>query len=157
MLVGMLFVGASFILMAQGWSGVQLGGVAIDNFWLLATLLAVGGFGMGLASPASSNAAIDQAPDKAASITGIRGTFRLAGGTISITCVVLALSFFEDQAAGLDTIFKVFTAVLLVTVPLVLMIPEAGHVVAVPKPVPAPARPKVAVAPAAQKLRPERG
>jgi EmrB/QacA subfamily drug resistance transporter len=157
MLVGMLFVGATFMLMAQGWSGVQIGGVAIDNFLLLATLLAIGGFGMGLANPASSNAAIDQAPDKAASITGIRGTFRLAGGTISISGVVLALSFFGDQAAGLDTIFKVFTGVLLVTVPLVLMIPEAGHVVAVRKPLPSPARPKVAVAPSAQKLRPERG
>jgi hypothetical protein len=68
---------------------------------------------------------------------------------------VLALSFFDDPAAGLDTIFKVFTAVLLVTVPLVLMIPEAGRVLAAPKP--APSRPKVVVAPAAQKLRPERG
>jgi hypothetical protein len=50
--------------------------------------------------------------------------FRLAGGTISISCVVLALSLFADQAAGLDTIFLVFAAILLVTVPLVLMIPE---------------------------------
>jgi len=144
MLVGMLFVGVTFLLMAQGWSNVQLGGVTIQGFWLLATLIAIGGFGMGVASPASSNVAIDQAPDKAASITGIRGTFRLAGGTISITCVVLALSFFSDQAAGLDTIFKVFTAVLLVTVPLVLMIPEAGQPLAQPaRPSP---RPQVATA-----------
>jgi hypothetical protein len=50
--------------------------------------------------------------------------FRLAGGTISISCVVLALSLFADQAAGLDTIFLVFAAILLVSVPLVLMIPE---------------------------------
>jgi MFS family permease len=111
--------------MAQGWSSVNLGVVAIQGFWLLAIIISIGGFGMGLANPASSNAAIDQAPDKAASITGIRGVFRLAGGTISISCVVLALSFFQDQAAGLDLIFMVFTAVLLVTVPLVLMIPEA--------------------------------
>jgi MFS family permease len=111
--------------MAQGWSNVQIGGVSIQGFWLLATMIAIGGVGMGVASPASNNVAIDQAPDKAASITGIRGMFRLAGGTISITCVVLALSFFTDQAAGLDTIFLVFTAVLLVTVPLVAMIPEA--------------------------------
>jgi hypothetical protein len=72
-------------------------------------LIASSGFGMGIANPAannapidqpSSNAAIDQAPDKAASITGIRCKFRLAGGTISISCVVLALSLFADQAAG---------------------------------------------------------
>jgi Na+/melibiose symporter-like transporter len=126
MLLGMGFVGLSFVLMAQGWSSVQLGGVSIQGFWLLAAIISVGGIGMGLGSPASSNAGIDQAPDKAASITGIRGTFRLAGGTISISGIVLALSFYTDQARGLDQIFLVFTAVLLLTVPLVLLIPEAG-------------------------------
>jgi EmrB/QacA subfamily drug resistance transporter len=145
MLLGMVFVGATFVLMAQGWSSVRIGGFGLDGFWLLAAIIAIGGFGMGLANPASSNAAIDQAPDKAASITGIRGTFRLAGGTIAISCVVLALSFFSDQAAGLDIIFMVFTAVLLVTVPLVLMIPEAGHRVATAVPAPAPARLPVVV------------
>ena len=127
MLLGMLFVGATFMLMAQGWSSVSLGGLAIQGFWLLAIIISIGGLGMGIANPASSNAGIDQAPDKAASITGIRGVFRLAGGTISISCVVLALSFFKDQAAGLDTIFMVFTGVLLVTMPVVLLIPEAAH------------------------------
>ena len=143
MVIGMLFVGVTFILMAQGWSNVQIGGVSIQGFWLLATLIAIGGVGMGVASPASNNVAIDQLPDKAASITGIRGMFRLAGGTISISCVVLALSFFSDQAAGLDTIFVVFTAVLLVTVPLVVMLPEAGHSIVAPAR--APVRPQVAI------------
>jgi EmrB/QacA subfamily drug resistance transporter len=128
MLLGMLLVGVTFVLLAQGWASLQIGGLAVDGFWLLAGILCIGGIGMGLANPASSNVAIDQAPDKAASITGIRGTFRLAGGTISITGIVLALSFFQDQAQGLDTIFLVFTAMLLVTVPLVLALPEATPV-----------------------------
>ncbi len=125
MMLGMVFVGGTFILMAQGWSSVNLGIMAIQGFWLLAVILSVGGLGMGMANPASSNAAIDQAPDKAASITGIRGVFRLAGGTISISCVVLALSLFQDQVAGLDMIFLVFAGVLLLTMPIVLLIPEA--------------------------------
>jgi MFS family permease len=128
MLLGMVFVGVTFILMSQGLNSVQIGSWSLQGFWLLATIISIGGVGMGLANPASSNAAIDIAPEKAASITGIRGTFRLAGGTISITCIVLALSFFADQAAGLDLIFLVFTGVLVVTVPLVLLIPEAGSV-----------------------------
>ena len=41
--------------------------------------------------------------------------------------MVLALSFFQDQAAGLDLIFMVFTGILLLTVPLVLLIPEAAQ------------------------------
>jgi EmrB/QacA subfamily drug resistance transporter len=144
MLLGMLFVGATFILMAQGWSSLNLGVLAIQGFWLLAIIISIGGLGMGIANPASSNAAIDQAPDKAASITGIRGVFRLAGGTISISCVVLALSFFQDQAAGLDTIFLVFTGVLLVTMPLVLLIPDAAR----------PAPPLRVLRPAAGSVRP---
>ncbi|GAC1318292.1 MAG: hypothetical protein NVSMB2_12950 [Chloroflexota bacterium] len=139
MLLGMVFVGVTFLLMAQGWSSVQVGPLTLSGFWLLAAIIAIGGLGMGLANPASSNAAIDFAPEKAASITGIRGTFRLAGGTMSISCIVLALSFFSDQAAGLDTIFVVFTAILLLTVPLVLMIPEAVPSVA-GRPEPAGAR-----------------
>jgi EmrB/QacA subfamily drug resistance transporter len=126
MLAGMILVGGTFVLMAQGWTSVQAGPLALQGFWLLATIISVGGIGMGIANPASNNVAIDQAPEQAASITGIRGMFRLAGGTISISCVVLALSMFSDKAAGLDTIFLVFTVVLLVTVPLVLMLPEMG-------------------------------
>jgi MFS family permease len=148
MLVGMLLVALTLFLLAQGWTGLQLGPWTIDGFWLLAAIISIGGLGMGLANPASSNAAIDQAPDKAASISGIRGTFRLAGGTISISCVVLTLSFFPDQARGLDLIFLVFTGILLVTVPLVLMIPEA-----VPSPKPAPIRRQDAPVPASAPLK----
>ena len=126
MLLGMACVGLNFVLLAQGWSSVAIGSFTVSGFWVLATIIGIGGVGMGMASPASNNAAIDLAPDKAASITGIRGTFRLAGGTISISGVVLALSFFSDQAGGLDTIFLVFTGVLLISVPLVLLIPEPG-------------------------------
>jgi EmrB/QacA subfamily drug resistance transporter len=138
MLLGMLFVGVTFVLMAQGWANVRVGGVGLSGFWLLALLLSIGGVGMGLASPASSNVSIDLAPDKAASITGIRGMFRLAGGTISISCVVLTLSFFSDQARGLDTAFLVFAGILLLTGPLVLMLPEAARAVPVKQPVATP-------------------
>src|ERR1051326_4247979 len=140
MLLGMACVGLSFVVLAQGWSSLSFAGFTVGGFWVLAAIIGIGGVGMGLASPASNNAAIDLAPDKAASITGIRGTFRLAGGTISISGVVLALSFFSDQAGGLDTIFLVFTGVLLLTVPLVLLIPEPGGYAPGGHVTPAPAR-----------------
>ena len=47
MLLGMLFVGATFILMAQGWSSVNLGVLTIQGFWLLAIIISIGGLGMG--------------------------------------------------------------------------------------------------------------
>lgn len=133
MIVGMLCVLVSLVLMAQGWSQVTIGSWSLSGFWLLAVLISVGGLGMGVASPASSNVAIDLVPDKAASITGIRGTFRLAGGTMSISCVVLVLSFFSDQAAGLDTIFVVFAAILLISLPLVLLMPATATSATAPR------------------------
>jgi MFS family permease len=126
MLIGMLLVGLTFVLLSQASSALKIGPWSVDGFWLLAAIISIGGIGMGVANPASTNAGIDHAPEKAASITGIRGTFRLAGGTISISCVVLVLSFFPDQARGLDLVFMVFAGILLVTVPLVLMIPESA-------------------------------
>ena len=44
MLLGMLFVGVTFVLMAQGWSSFQVGGVGLQGFWLLAVIIAIGGF-----------------------------------------------------------------------------------------------------------------
>src|SRR5215471_3709651 len=50
MLLGMFFVGMNFVLMAQGWTSVPIGPEwTLSGFWLLATLIAIGGIGMGLA------------------------------------------------------------------------------------------------------------
>jgi MFS family permease len=126
MLIGMGLVAVNFILLAQGWSSLSLGPIHLNGFWVMAALLTFGGIGMGLANPSSNNAAIEHAPEQAGAITGIRGTFRLAGGSIAISCIVLVLSFFKDQAAGLDAIFLALTGLLALSVPLVLMIPEPG-------------------------------
>jgi Na+/melibiose symporter-like transporter len=83
---------------------------------------------MGLANPASNNAAIELAPRQAAEVTGIRGMFRLTGGAFTITTTVLVLSAFSDQAEGLEFMFRVLAVVLLVTsVPLTLMIPDTAR------------------------------
>jgi EmrB/QacA subfamily drug resistance transporter len=124
MLMGMFLVGITLVLLSMGWTSVSVGGVSLQGFWLLSAIIAIGGLGMGLSGPASNNAALDLVPSKAAAVTGIRGTFRLAGGAVSVTGVVLALSFFSDPAVGLARIFLVFAVVLIVSVPLVLMIPD---------------------------------
>ena len=124
MLLGMFLVACTLVTLAQGWNSLQIGGFTLQGFWLLAAILAIGGAGNGLSNPASNNASIDLAPHKAAAITGIRGTFRLTGGAIAIAAIVLALSFFPDQADGLAKIYIVLAATLVLTVPMVLMIPD---------------------------------
>src|SRR5438034_732697 len=54
---------------------------------------------------------------------GLRGMFRQTGGLIGVAGVVLALSFFPDQAQGLAVVFAVLAGVLLLAVPLVFLIP----------------------------------
>ena len=79
---------------------------------------------MGISNPASNNASLDLAPDRAAALTGVRGMFRLTGGVLSVAAVVLALTFFPDRGQGLSVIFMVLSVVVLLAVPLALMIPD---------------------------------
>jgi EmrB/QacA subfamily drug resistance transporter len=127
MLVGMGLNGLTLLLLAAGWSGVQLGPLSVQGFWWLALVLAIAGLGNGFGNPASNNAALELAPHQAAAITGIRSTFRLTGGALSIAAIVLALSFFPDQSQGFTVIFLVFTVILLATVPLVFAIPDLAR------------------------------
>lgn len=124
MLFGMALNSVTLFLLAQGWTGVHLGGVEIDGYWLLAAILAIAGLGNGISNPASNNAALELAPRQAAAITGIRSTFRLTGGTLSIAAIVLTLSFFPDQNQGFSVVFFVSTGILLAITPLVFMIPD---------------------------------
>jgi EmrB/QacA subfamily drug resistance transporter len=146
MVGGMLLVIASLVLLGQGWSALTVGGLTIDGFWLLALVVAISGVGMGLAGPASNNAALDLAPSQAAAISGLRGMFRQTGGVIGIAGVVLTLSFFPDQAQGLAIVFAVLAGVLLLAVPLVFLIPDLARQrhqePPRPKPRPIPALPR---------------
>jgi MFS family permease len=127
MLVGMGLVATTLVLLGTGWTGVQLGGVRFEGFWFLATVVCFSGLGMGLSNPASSNAALDLAPDKAAVLTGIRSMFRLTGGALSISGVVLGLTFFDDKAQGLSVIFGVLSLSLLAALPMVFAIPDTAR------------------------------
>jgi hypothetical protein len=53
--------------------------------------------------------------------------FRFVGGVIGIASIILALSFFHDQARGLSIIFMVLAGLLLVTVPLTFLIPDTAR------------------------------
>ena len=126
MIAGVGLVSLSLLLLGQGWTEVQLGGVTLSGFWLLGAIVGLSGAGMGLGAPASSNAGIDLAPSEAAAITGLRGMFRQTGGVIGIAGVVLALSYFSDPGEGLTKIYLALAGVMLITVPLAFLIPDTA-------------------------------
>ena len=124
MLTGVLAISAMLFCLGMGWTEAYVGGVRIDGFWLLAGTLVLGGIGMGISNPASNNATLDFAPDRAAAMTGVRGMFRLTGGVLSVATIVLVLTFFPDRGQGLSVIFLVLSGAVLLAVPLALMIPD---------------------------------
>jgi hypothetical protein len=127
MVVGVCLVSLSMFLLGTGWTEVQIGSTTFGGFWLLASMLAIGGVGMGLSAPASGNAALDLAPDRAAALTGVRGMFRLTGGMLSIAGIVLALTYFPDRGAGLVAIYSVLSLAVLVAIPIALSIPDTAR------------------------------
>jgi MFS family permease len=127
MLVGMGLVALALLLLGIAPTSLQLGGVTIDGFWIIAGILAIGGLGTGLSAPASNNAALDLAPQHAAALTGIRSTFRLTGGALSISAIVLALTFFDDRGRGLSVAFECLALVVVLAMLIAWTIPDAAR------------------------------
>ncbi len=127
MIAGLVLVSLGLILAGQGWMSLELGPLTIGGFWLLAAIIAINGVGSGLGAPASSNASLDLAPKDAAALTGLRGMFRQTGAAVGTATVVMALSFFPDKAQGLSVIFVALSGLLLLTIPLVFMIPDTAR------------------------------
>jgi Na+/melibiose symporter-like transporter len=127
MLAGMALTVVTLLLLSLGGTSFSLFGLQIGSFWLLAAEVALGGVGMGLAGPASNNAALDLVPGRAGTVSGIRGLFRSTGGVIGTAAIVVVLSLAPDKAAGLRTIFGVMAVLLLTTAPLVFLIPDTAR------------------------------
>ena len=85
---------------------------------------AVTGLGMGLSVPAANNASLQLAPDQVAAIAGLRGMFRQAGAitAVSVTTAVIARS--ANPGMEQAHVFLVFAALLLLTLPLMRLVPE---------------------------------
>jgi EmrB/QacA subfamily drug resistance transporter len=121
MVAGFLVLVAGLVVMAVP-PGFLSAGFPVQAW--LAIGAAVSGLGMGLSVPAANNASLQLAPDQVAAIAGLRGMFRQAGSitAVSVTTAVLARS----AHPGLEQahVFLVFAALLLLTLPLVRLVPE---------------------------------
>lgn len=124
MVIGLVIMAASLFLLGQGYHSESMLGFNLGDLALLATLVMLGGIGMGIANPAANNAALDLLPDKIAAVAGLRGMFRSVGGVLGTAALALALSRASDKAQGLETIFIVLGVLLLLLIPVVFLIPD---------------------------------
>lgn len=127
MIIGLLILSASLFLLGLDPRDVVLLGWRVPNLLFLTLTVMLGGVGIGIANPAANNAALDLLPEKVAAVSGIRGMFRSTGGLIGTAGLVLAVSHFQDKAAGLRETFFVFGAMLVLLVLVVFMIPDSAY------------------------------
>lgn len=97
--------------------------VGSPAFWL-SVGAAVLGLGMGLAAPASNNAGMHLAPEKASTVSGLRVMFRQTGSIIAVSVVTAVSSAAADHAAASTVAFFALAAVMTVAVVLSLRIPN---------------------------------
>jgi MFS family permease len=125
-LVGIYFLAASMFLASLGIHQLSLFGVGISNFGVLAAIMCLGGFGVGIAAPSSQNAHFDLLPDRISAAAGLRAMFGNSGAVVGTTMVTLILGHFSDKAAGLQYIFLGLAVVVLLSQVCVFFVPDAA-------------------------------
>lgn len=118
MLVGFTACAGGIVMLSIGsnWS---------SNYAWIAVGAMIMGLGGGIASPASNNALLSQAPDEIAALSGLRGMFRQCGGIVAISVITALASRSALPGQTMAHAFFAFGILLFVTtIPLVLTIPQ---------------------------------
>jgi MFS family permease len=124
MLVGLSILSLSTILLGgDGFPLLGMPGAHWGAAEILSTLMLFTGIGIGIALPASNNACIELMPEKVATITGLRGMFRYVGGAFGISLITIILHASSTSASGFRIMFISFGLGLLLTIPLVFLMP----------------------------------
>jgi EmrB/QacA subfamily drug resistance transporter len=124
MLVGTGAIVLSLLLIgvaapATRWLNLQLNSTAV-----LVVLMFISGLGMGMTSPAANNACIDLMPSRVATITGVRGMFRQAGGAICIALTSLLLNNISNMTQGFMVVFIGLAVIMIILTPLIYAMPK---------------------------------
>jgi EmrB/QacA subfamily drug resistance transporter len=117
MVVGFATLAGGLVLMALPPPGMS------GYLWLSITA-AVTGIGMGMAVPAANNAGLQLAPDRIASIAGLRGMFRQSGSIIAVSITTAVLANSAHPAVAQAHALVVLAVLLVAVVPLIFTIPE---------------------------------
>lgn len=113
----------TLLLAGPGVHLLQMTRVPFGVAGILAILIMTIGIGQGIALPAANNACIELMPEKVATITGLRGMFRSVGGAVGISLITIILHLNPNTAAGFRMTFVLFGLGLLLSIPLVFLMP----------------------------------
>ncbi|MCW2527933.1 MAG: transporter [Pseudonocardiales bacterium] len=117
MIIGVLVTALGTALLAFLPNGIQ-------PYTWLAVAAATTGLGTGIAMPAANNATLQLAPENAASISGLRGMFRQAGGITGLAIAGSVVARSADPGHAQAMMFLAIAVVLVLLIPLILLVPE---------------------------------
>ena len=124
MLLGSILISVCLLILAMEITNVKLSGIEINSIVLVSVIALIMGSGMGVAAPASNNACLDLMPERASTITGVRGMFLQGGGAVSIAIITLILQFMGNMTIGFRVIFIATGLIILLTIPFIFALPD---------------------------------
>ena len=113
-----------FAIVAVGMVLMDLTPSGISHYMWLGLSAGITGIGMGLAMPASNNATLHMAEGQLAAVAGLRGMFRQSGAILAVSIASAIVARSSQAGSTLGIVFVVFAAMLVLTVPLTLLVPE---------------------------------
>jgi EmrB/QacA subfamily drug resistance transporter len=115
-----------FSLLGLAWEpmGISLGDLRIGGTTMVVIALLIAGLSQGMVAPATNNACIELMPERVGTITGVRGMFRQVGGAISVGLTALVVHNTGDSAMGFRYVFIGLAAIMLMTIPIIFLIPR---------------------------------
>ncbi len=116
-----------FALIAIGLLLMWLPASALGPYAWLGLASMACGMGVGMAGPASNNAALELMPDQVAAISGLRGMFRQIGGIISVSVIALVIARGAGPVPVLRGAFLGLAAIAVAAIPAIVGVPEARH------------------------------
>jgi len=124
MILGLVLLSLTTILLDQGFQPLRMIGIRFGAVESMGFIVMLSGVGMGIIFPPSNNACIELMPEKVATITGLRGTFRSIGGALGISLITVILHLSATPTSGFRTTFVSFGLGLLFAIPLVFLMPS---------------------------------
>jgi MFS family permease len=96
----------------------------VSPYAWLSIAAGVTGIGTGVSLPASNNATLQLVPHKAASISGLRGMFRQAGGITGISIASSLVARSSEPGLTQAAMFTVLAVIMVLLIPLIFLVPE---------------------------------
>lgn len=127
-LIGTIIVMITVILLALQPQGVDILGLQIGTIPLLFVVVGLAGVGHGTATPASNNACIELMPDKVATITGLRGMFRILGSSFGISIATVVIHAIGDVQRAFFYILIASAVLLVISIPTIFIMPALPEV-----------------------------